>query len=119
MSDEKTPQMFGKALLERSPPLIVSDYVTQGVNNNSSTHRSSWEADKQRQNSVFALPRKDFPIESESMLELTQAEKDALRIVILRCELQQEVYGASHHMNWKKIGLSRVPRMLSEALLKR
>ena len=70
-------------------------------------------------NGDFVLPRKECAIEGNSMLELTQAEKDALRIVILRCELQQEVYGASHHMNWKKIGLSRVPRMLSKALLKR
>ena len=31
LSDAKTPRMLGKALLERSPPLIVSDYVTQGV----------------------------------------------------------------------------------------
>ena len=33
LSSAKTPRMLGKALLERSPPLIVSDYVNQGVNN--------------------------------------------------------------------------------------
>ena len=34
-------------------------------------------------NGVFALPHKDFAIEGESMLELTQEEKDAVRIVVL------------------------------------
>jgi hypothetical protein len=36
-------------------------------------------------NGAFALPRKGYPIEGESMLELTQAEKEALQIVVLVC----------------------------------
>ena len=54
------------------------------------------------------------------MLELTQAEQDALRIVVLVCTLQKEVYGASHQMNWKKTGLSRAyyrqARVLSSSM---
>ena len=41
------------------------------------------------------------------MLALTQTEKDALRIIVLVCKVEKEVYGAAHHMNWKKTGLSR------------
>ena len=52
-------------------------------------------------NGVFALPRKAYPIEGECMLEMTQAEQEALRIVVLRCNVQKEVYGAAHHMSWK------------------
>ena len=43
----------------------------------------------------------------ESMLQLTEEESRALQIVVLRCEVQAERYGASHQMNWKKTGLSR------------
>ena len=41
------------------------------------------------------------------MLELTEEENIALQIVVLVCKMEKEVYGASHHLNWKKIGLSR------------
>ena len=43
------------------------------------------------------------------MLELTQAEKDALRIVVLVCKVEKEEYGKGRGdlMNWKKTGLSR------------
>ena len=71
-------------------------------------------------NGVFVLPRKECAIEGNSMLELTQAEQDALRIVVLVCTLQKEVYGASHQMNWKKTGLSRAyyrqARVLSSSM---
>jgi len=41
-----------------------------------------------------------------SMLELTLAEKRALRIICLRGVVKAETFGASHHKNWKKVGLS-------------
>ena len=43
----------------------------------------------------------------ESMLELTEVEQRALQVVCLRTEVKQEMYGAAHHFNWKKVGLSR------------
>ena len=41
------------------------------------------------------------------MLELTQEERDALRILVLKVEVRQERYGSGHQLNWKKVGLSR------------
>ena len=49
----------------------------------------------------------DFDSTGESMLELSKEECLALRIVILHTEVKQERYGASHQLNWKKVGLSR------------
>ena len=42
-----------------------------------------------------------------SMLELSLDERRALVILVLRTSVQQEKYGAAHHHNWKKVGLSR------------
>ena len=41
-----------------------------------------------------------------SMLELTQEERLALRIVVLRTNVKKEKFGAPHYYNWKKVGLS-------------
>ena len=41
------------------------------------------------------------------MLELTERERDALRIVVLVVNVQKERYGSAHQLNWKKVGLSR------------
>ena len=41
------------------------------------------------------------------MLDLTQEEQQALQIIVLRTSVRQEKYGAAHHLNWKKVGLSR------------
>ena len=41
------------------------------------------------------------------MLELTEEERCALAIVVLRTNVQQEKYGAAHQFIWKKVGLSR------------
>jgi len=41
------------------------------------------------------------------MLDLTQEEKRALQIVVLKTEVNKESYGAVHQFNWKKTGLSR------------
>ena len=41
------------------------------------------------------------------MLELTEEERSALAIVVLRTSVKQETYGAKHQFNWKKVGLSR------------
>ena len=41
------------------------------------------------------------------MLELTEAERRALQVVVLRCEVKASQYGAAHQKNWKKTGLSR------------
>ena len=41
------------------------------------------------------------------MLELSEEERRALIIVVLRTEVRQERYGAAHQYNWKKVGLSR------------
>ena len=43
----------------------------------------------------------------DRMLDMTEDEKRALQIVVLRCEVKQERYGAAHQVNWKKTGLSR------------
>ena len=43
----------------------------------------------------------------ESMLALSEDERRALAIIVLRTNCQQERYGAAHHSNWKKVGLSR------------
>ena len=43
----------------------------------------------------------------ERMLELTQEEQRALQVVFLRTQVKQEKYGAAHHFDWKKVGLSR------------
>ena len=43
----------------------------------------------------------------ESMLSLSEDEKRALQIVVLRTNVKQENFGASHFFNWKKVGLSR------------
>ena len=43
----------------------------------------------------------------DSMLDLTEEEYRALIIVHLRCEVKSQKYGAAHHLNWKKVGLSR------------
>ena len=40
------------------------------------------------------------------MLELNQDEMRALAIVVLNTKLAKETYGAAHHYNWKKVGLS-------------
>jgi hypothetical protein len=42
-----------------------------------------------------------------SMIDLTQEERRALQIVVLRTSVEKEQYGGSHHFNWKKVGLSR------------
>ena len=42
-----------------------------------------------------------------SMLELTEEERRALVVVVLRTNTKAERYGASHQLNWKKVGLSR------------
>ena len=41
------------------------------------------------------------------MLELTEEERAALVIVVLRTTLRKEKYGGVHHFNWKKVALSR------------
>ena len=46
-------------------------------------------------------------ITGESMLALTEDEKRALQIIVLRTNVQSERYGANHQLNWKKVGLSR------------
>ena len=43
----------------------------------------------------------------ESMRALSEDEKRALQIVVLKTNVKQERYGATHHANWKKVGLSR------------
>jgi hypothetical protein len=50
----------------------------------------------------FAVTNKEGP----SMLELTLEEARALQIVCLRTKVKAQRYGAAHHTNWKKIGLS-------------
>ena len=51
----------------------------------------------------------DFKLDNEgvSMLELTQDERRSLQIVVLRTQVQSIRYGAAHHCNFKKMGLSR------------
>jgi hypothetical protein len=41
------------------------------------------------------------------MLQLTEEEHRALSIIVLRTDTKAERYGASHHLNWKKVGLMR------------
>ena len=41
------------------------------------------------------------------MLDLTEAERQALCIVVLRTQVKSERYGAAHHLNWTKVGVSR------------
>ena len=41
------------------------------------------------------------------ILELSVEEQRALKIVELRTDVREEKYGAAHHLNWKKVGLSR------------
>ena len=48
-----------------------------------------------------------FATNGECMLALTLEEARALQIVILRTQVKAERYGAAHHVNWKKVGLSR------------
>ena len=43
----------------------------------------------------------------ESMLALSEDEKSALQLIVLKTNVKQERYGAAHHANWKKVGLSR------------
>ena len=43
----------------------------------------------------------------EFIFDLSEAEWQALRIVVLRTDVKEERYGAAHHLNWKKTGLSR------------
>ena len=40
------------------------------------------------------------------MLELTEEERRALCIVVLRTTVKKERFGAPHQYNWKKVGLS-------------
>ena len=48
-----------------------------------------------------------FVSNGSSMLELTVAECQALRIIMLITDVRQERYGSAHQLNWKKVGLSR------------
>ena len=41
------------------------------------------------------------------MLDLTEQEWRALQIVVLRTDVRKEQFGGVHHLNWKKVGLSR------------
>ena len=43
----------------------------------------------------------------DSMLQLTDAEASSLTIVVLVTNVKKEVFGGSHQLNWKKVGLSR------------
>ena len=40
------------------------------------------------------------------MLELTEEESRALTVVVLVTKTQSQTYGAAHHANLKKVGLS-------------
>ena len=53
----------------------------------------------------FTLDKKKHA--GASMLELTEEERRALVVVVLRTNTKAERYGASHQLNWKKVGLSR------------
>ena len=46
-------------------------------------------------------------LRGESMLDLTEAERQALCVVVLRTQVKSEKYGAAHHLNWTKVGMSR------------
>jgi hypothetical protein len=41
------------------------------------------------------------------MLDLTEADANALMLVVLRVDKKSERYGAAHQLNWTKVGLSR------------
>ena len=41
------------------------------------------------------------------MLDLDLQKRRALQIVVLRTEVQKGKYGAAHHFDWKRVGLSR------------
>ena len=41
-----------------------------------------------------------------SMLDLTKEEAEALQIVLSQTKVRKEEYGAAHHFNWKKTGVS-------------
>ena len=43
----------------------------------------------------------------DSMLDLSEDERRSLQIVVLRTDVKAERYGASHQLNWTKVGLSR------------
>ena len=43
----------------------------------------------------------------KSMLDLDLQKRRALQIVVLRTEVQKGKYGAAHHFDWKRVGLSR------------
>jgi hypothetical protein len=47
-----------------------------------------------------------YGCEGESLLDLTKEERFALTIVFLKTQVQPMKYGAAHHVNWKKVGLS-------------
>lgn len=42
----------------------------------------------------------------ETMLELSDAEQAALQVLTLRVKARKETYGAPHHFDWKKVGVS-------------
>ena len=48
----------------------------------------------------------DFVTAGDCMLDMTTEECRALQIVVLKTNVQKQAYGAAHHLNWKKIGLS-------------
>ena len=67
-----------------------------------------WHALKE----CITWPRYQFQVfasdhRGDSMLDLTDEEKRALQIVVLKTDVRQERYGATHQFNWKKVGLSR------------
>ena len=47
-----------------------------------------------------------YGCEGDSLLDLTKEERYALSIVFLKTKVQPMKYGAAHHVNWKKVGLS-------------
>ena len=51
----------------------------------------------------FSLWATDGP----SMLELDLVEQRALQVVSLKVSVREEVFGAAHQKNWKKVSLSR------------
>ena len=42
----------------------------------------------------------------EGMLETASEEYRALQIIFLRPKVKAERYGAAHHINWKKVGIT-------------
>ena len=54
------------------------------------------------------------------MLDLSVEESRALSIIQLRTAVEKESYGAAHHFNYKKVGMSRAwfsPALVQEATL--